>query len=51
MESESSQIQNPFEMDNLTRVIAEYAAGLSFDELPAEVRTAAMHRMVDTHKA
>lgn len=36
------------EMDHLTRVIAEYATGLSFDELPVEVRTAATHRMVDS---
>ena len=35
-------------MDNLTRVISEYAAGLSFDELPSAVRTAATHCMVDT---
>ncbi len=35
-------------MDNLTRQIAEYAAGLRFDELPAEVVHSAAQRVVDT---
>jgi 2-methylcitrate dehydratase len=35
-------------MDNLTRLIAEYAGGLSFAELPAEVVHAAKQRMIDS---
>lgn len=35
-------------MDNLTRQIADYAAGLRFEELPAEVVHAAKQRMVDS---
>ncbi len=35
-------------MDNLTRLIADYASSLSFDELPEEVVHAATQRMVDS---
>ncbi len=35
-------------MDNLTRLIADYASGLSFEELPAEVVHAATQRTVDS---
>ncbi len=35
-------------MDNTTRVIAEYAAGLGFEELPEEVIHAASRLMVDS---
>lgn len=35
-------------MDNLTRLIADYASSLSFEELPAEVVHAATQRTVDS---
>lgn len=35
-------------MDNLTRMIADYASNLSFDDLPDEVVHAATQRMVDS---
>ncbi|MFQ5849518.1 MAG: MmgE/PrpD family protein [Candidatus Binatia bacterium] len=35
-------------MDNLTRLIADYASSLTFEELPDEVVHAATQRMVDS---